>query len=147
MGGYRLGDVQSERVQIRGKWYLICAECRRPMLLGHSTIYDVPRPEKGLPGSGDPAQALCDPCYRAQYKRIYPKATPIPPQDAAFNPVEGEEPIPWDKADRHPRPKTNVELLEEALVLVKAGNGAETQEEILRQLRGEQQKSAEITLT
>ena len=146
MGGYREGDIPSERVEIHGKWYYVCAECRRPMLMGHSTIYDVPRPEKGLPGSQDPAQALCNPCYRAQYKRIYPKAAPIPPQSEAFNPVEGEAPIPWDKTDWRPRPKTDIELLEEALMRAKAGGGAETPEEILRQLRGEHQKSAEVTL-
>lgn len=145
MAGYRENQLQSERVQIGGHWYYVCAECRRPMKLGHATVYDVPVPEKGLPGVNDPPQALCDPCYRVQYARIYPKASPIPPQDPAFNPLPGEEAIPWDKVDYKPRPKTDIELFEEALILAKSSG--EKPEEVLKQLRQDQQKVAEVSTT
>ena len=145
MAGYRETSVQSESVQIGTVRYYVCAECRYPIKVGHATVYDVPVPGKGLPGPNDPPQALCDVCYRAQYSFMYPKAKLPHVHGPEYHPVPGEGPIPWDKADWTPRSKTDIELFEEALTLAK--NTGEKPEDVLAQLKGEQQKAAEVTVT
>lgn len=136
---------QCERVQIAGHNYLVCAECRCPMQVGHNTIYDVPIPGKGMPGPTDPDQALCDPCYRAQYQRVYPKARQPHVHGPEYHPIPGLQPVPYDVADRPPHVPTDIELFEEALAIAKASNGAEKPEEVLARLKGP--PSAQVSTT
>ena len=141
MARFTLGSRQAERVQLGGKWYFVCAECRLPMQVGHTTVYDVPIPGKGLPDMSDPDQALCDICYRAQYLRMYPKFAQPHVHGPEYHPLPGAEPIPWDRSDYKPPAKTDIELFEEALALAKAtGMNPDI---VLRDLR---EKNTEVTV-
>ena len=124
MTGIKIAPGRYERVNIDGGSYYVCAECRLPMKLGHQTIYELPIPNKGLPGPSDPEQALCDPCYRAQYKRVYPQAPPIIPQSPDFLPLAGTAPVPWDHLDAVPVTvaRSDNEVFELAIKLVRRRN-------------------------
>ena len=122
---------------------MVCAECRYPIQLGHSTIYDVPIPGKGAPGPDDPDQCLCDPCYREQYLRVYPKANQPHIHGPEFHPVPGLDPVPFDIVDRPPYVPTAIEQFEEALALAKSTG--EKPEEVLARLKA--MPAAEVTVT
>ena len=133
----------AERVQLGSHNYLVCAACRRPMQVGHSPVYDVPIPGKGLPGPDDFDQALCHPCYREQYRTAYPKAQQPHIHPPEYFPVPGMDPIPYDPADRKPYVPTDLELFQEALDIAKA-NG-ENPVEVLARLKGPPNAQVSVT--
>ena len=61
--------------------------------------------------------------------------------------LTGEPPIPFDLADRTPRPKTETELLEEAISIARASGGAETPLQVYARLKSVEQDKAQTEIT
>ena len=81
-----------ERVSIKGRSYLVCADCRRPLLKGSMPLYWVPQagyPTK--PTGRKIKQAVCGPCYIKQWTIVQPDSIP-PNVDDGY--LEGEGPVP-----------------------------------------------------
>ena len=134
-----------ERVSIAGRSYLVCAECRRPHEPGYAVCYPVVIPGVGLPRIGDgTAQSLCGSCYRMQFGRMYPKE---PMRNVPDTTLSGEPPIPFDITDRVPRPKTEIEFLEEAISIAKASGGAEQPLQVYARLKDAESDKAQTEIT
>lgn len=134
-----------ERVSIAGRSYLVCAECRRPHEPGYAVCYPVVIPGVGLPPIGQgTTQSLCGSCYRIQFGRMYPKE---PMRNVPDTALPGEPPIPFDITDRPARPKTETELLEEAISIAKASGGAETPLQVYARLTNVEQDKAQTEIS
>lgn len=115
-----------EYVTVDGKPYLVCATitCRKPLIIGQAMDPLYTLPEVGEPHPWK-KQAVCGPCFKAEYAAIYP-GKPIPDVKDAFLP--GADPIPWDWRD--PAPEEPVDddhaLWRKAIDQSEGSQGAET---------------------
>lgn len=125
-----------EFVRIEGKRALVCAtpSCRLPLQVGVAV-----EPVFVVPEVGDPhpyrKQAVCGPCYRAQYEMIYPgKVLPDVP-DAI---ILGHPAIPKDWVDETGEPVDDDFLLwEKAVEQARGSGGAETVNQAYKRLMSE----------
>lgn len=120
-----------ERVDVGGRQYLVCVDCRYPLLPGApNPVHPVPVP--GNPSPDATKQAVCADCYVKGWNRVYPD-TP-PPQFKSDFRMPGSEPIPWDRAKAQDAPQDEYSIWEVALEQARASGGAEKVEQAYRRL-------------
>ncbi len=124
-----------EYVRIEGRRAHVCATptCRLPLqvLKAHNPLFPVPE-------VGDPVpykkQAVCGPCYRAQYELVYPGKELPEIADAI---IEGYGPIPKDWKEANEPVDDDYAIWEMALEQSRASDGAETVVQAYKRLLSE----------
>lgn len=128
-----------ERVAINGRSYMVCAECRHPLLTGHSPCHPVPEPDMPNPNH---KQALCGPCYKIQWARIYPRE-PVP--DVTDGYLVGGEPVPHGERQIQVDYEDEYALWEAAIGASRSSGGAETVGEAYQRLSGAHKPDVTVT--
>ncbi len=132
-----------ERVQIRGCHYLLCADCRKPLLTGHNPLYWVPQVRQPVaPSNSKSKQAVCSDCYLRQWSIVQPddEAPDLP--DVC---VPGEPPVPRGTKVIQEEYDSDFAMWEAAVIQARASNGAEKVEDAYRRISSAHAVDVEIS--
>lgn len=122
-----------------GRQYLLCANCRRPLLPGkaYNPCHPIPIPGHASPDATK--QATCGPCYLQTWRTIYPLE--LEPTGIEDGYVVDEQPIPWGrKSAEEPGALDDVAQYRAAMEASIASNGGETVAQAHARLYGEKGK-------